>query len=54
MIPFDGLSMHPEVLLLVAGLRVAWLVVAIYIATHANRHRKLRQEISRLKDAIGN
>lgn len=45
--------MHSELLLFVAGLAVAWLVLALYVATLANRHRKLRQEISRLKDAIG-
>lgn len=45
--------MHSELLLLVAGVGAAWLVLALYVATLANRHRKLRQEISRLKDAIG-
>lgn len=44
--------MHSEILLLGAGLGVAWLVLALYVATLANRHRKLRREISRLKEAI--
>ena len=45
--------MHSELLLFVAGLGVAWLVLAIYVATLASRHRKLRREIQRLKEAIG-
>jgi CcmD family protein len=45
--------MRSELLLFAAGLGVAWLVLALYIATLANRHRKLSQEISRLKNAMG-
>jgi CcmD family protein len=42
--------MHSE--LLTYGIALAWLVLALYVATLANRQRKLTREITRLKQTI--
>ena len=38
--------------LMISGIALAWLALGLYVATLANRQRKLSQEIARLKDSV--
>ena len=43
--------MHSD--LVFYGIALAWLVLALYVASIASRERKLSREIARLKETIG-
>lgn len=35
------------------GIALAWLILALYVVSLANRQRQLSREIARLKETIG-